>query len=123
VGQTLLASNVAAVKFDFTPQGTEDYSWSGYTEIILQGTNVPGPIVPTAPGVSAPRYAGGNLILTGTGGTANAGYVWLTTTNVALPLADWTISTTGVLDGNGAFSNALPVNAAQPARFFKLKMQ
>jgi len=79
--------------------------------------------VPTAPVVSAPRYAGGNLILTGTGGTANAAYEWLTTTNVALPLADWTISTTGVLDGNGAFSNALPVNAAQPSSFFKLKMQ
>jgi hypothetical protein len=122
-GQSVLASKVAAVKFDFTPQGVLNYGWSGYSEIVLQGTNVPGPIVPTAPVVSAPRYAGGNLILTGTGGTANAAYAWLTTTNVALPLADWTISTTGVLDGNGAFSNALPVSASQPSSFFKLKMQ
>ena len=35
-----LATNVAFINFDFTPQdGSSDYGYSGYAEIILEGTN------------------------------------------------------------------------------------
>ncbi len=119
-GQTMLASNVAAIKFDFTGQANSDYNWSGYTELVLLGSNM---AVPVAPVVNPFVYSGGNLILTGTGGTANRGYGWLTSTNVAAPLSQWTTYTNGVLDSKGAFSNAIPVGASEPAQFFKLKMQ
>jgi hypothetical protein len=118
-GQTELASNVAAVNFDFTPQGTQDFGYSAYTEIILLGSNL---TVPKAPVVKSPSISGGNLILTGTGGTPNSSYTILTTTNLLTPLADWTVSTTGTLDGNGAFSNSIPLNSSQPTSFFKLKV-
>ncbi len=37
-----LATNVAFIKFDFTPQdGNTDHGYSGYAEIIVQGTNGP----------------------------------------------------------------------------------
>ena len=121
VSQALLASNVAAVKFDFTPQGTQDFGWSGYTEIVLQGTNL-NLVVTRAPKFAAPRFSGGNLILTGTNGTPNAGYTLLTATNVTMPVANWTTNTTGALDGSGAFSNSIPVDPAQPARFFLLRI-
>jgi hypothetical protein len=43
-----LATNVAFIKFDFTPQDSgTDYGYSGYAEIVLQGTNA-GPAVTTA---------------------------------------------------------------------------
>ncbi len=115
VGQTMLASNVAAVKFDFTPQGTQDFGWSGYTEIILQGTL-------TLPTMAPPKVSAGNLILTGTGSPPNAGYTLLTATNVTIPLANWTVSVTGTLDSSGAFSNAIPINVTNPASFFRFRM-
>jgi hypothetical protein len=116
-----LATNVAAVKFDFTPQVTAlDGGYSGYAEIVLQGSNLAPAIPPT---VGSPTVLGGNLILTGTGGTPGRSYTWLTTTNLLTPMANWTTSTTGVLDGSGAFSNAIPINYSnKPASFFRLRI-
>lgn len=119
VGQTMLASNVAAVKFDFTPQGTQDFGWSGYTEIVLQGSNLALTIPPT---IGSSKVVGGNLILTGTGGTPNSGYTVLTTTNLLTLLANWTVSASGVTDGSGAFSNSIPMNASQPDSFYRVRM-
>jgi hypothetical protein len=77
--------------------------------------------LPSVPILAAPNISGGNLILTGTGGTPNSGYTWLATTNLAPPV-QWTTNSTGTLDGTGAFSNSLPINANQSAAFFKLEM-
>jgi len=116
----LLASNVAAVKFDFTPQGNQDFSWSGYSEIVLQGTN--GPLTVThAPALGAPRVSGGNLILTGSGGTPGAGYTVLTTTNLTAPI-NWTTNVTGNLDSGGSFTNAIPITPTPPVRFFRVRL-
>jgi hypothetical protein len=121
-GSNMLATNVYAVQFDFTPQlgysGT-DNGWSGYSEIVVQGTAAPAPVLPT---VSRPTVSGGNLILKGTGGSPNAGYTWLTATNLTTPIANWTVSVSGTLDGTGSLSNAIPVNATNGANFFRLRM-
>jgi hypothetical protein len=103
--QTVLAANVAVVKF-------------GYTEIVLQGTQL---ATPVAPPFSATTVSGSDLILTGTGGTPVASYTLLTTTSLEAPIV-WTTVATGVLDGAGAFSNAVPVNIATPARFFRVQI-
>jgi hypothetical protein len=116
----LLASNVAAVKFDFTPQGNQDFGWSGYTEIVLQGTN--GPLmVAHAPILSAPSVSGGNLILTGSGGTAFADYTLLSATNLTPPV-NWTTNTTGNLDNTGSFSNGIPITPTPPQQFFRVRL-
>ena len=73
------------------------------------------------PAINPPHVSGGNLILTGTGGTAGGTYSWLASTNVAAPLANWTTDTTGVSDGSGGFSNSFPINPSVPARFFQLR--
>lgn len=117
-GQALLASNVYAVKFDFTPQGTQDYGWSGYSQIVLQGSNLSNQATP--PVVATPTQAGGNLIVTGTGGTPNLGYVWMTSTNLLIPFTNWTVAASGTLNGSGAFSNSIPINPTNPAAFFRL---
>ena len=64
-----LATNVAALKFDFTPQtGGVDYGYSGYAEIIVEGINsaappLTRPVVLTQP-ASAERGSGQDLTLT-----------------------------------------------------------
>jgi hypothetical protein len=73
------------------------------------------------PKVNPPTVAGGNLVLTGVGGPAGSSYTWLTSTNVAAPLANWTTNTSGVFDGSGGFSNAFPINASERVRLFRLK--
>jgi hypothetical protein len=108
-----LAINVVAVKFDFTTQsGSLDNGYSGYAEIVLQGSSLPG--------FNAPYVSGGNLILTGTG-TPGGSYDLLTSTNVAAPKAAWTTNVTGVFNSAGVFSNAIPVSASEHARFFRIK--
>jgi len=75
---------------------------------------------PSSPSINSPYISGGNLILTGSGGTAAAGYTWLTTTNLTPPIT-WATNTTGSFDGSGNFSNGIPVSASTPARFFRLR--
>jgi hypothetical protein len=118
-GAVTLATNVHQVKFDFTLQNGRDNGYSGYAEIVLQGSDL---AAPTLPIIAGPTVVGGNLILTGTGGTPNYGYTLLTATNMLTPVIDWTISVTGVLNGNGAFSNAIPIDVSQPASFFRMRM-
>jgi hypothetical protein len=120
-----LATNVAAVKFDFAPQFDDniDYGFSGYAELVLQGTNGPPVIVPVPPKLTGPTVSGGNLILQGTGGTpAGYSYTWLTATNLTTPLTNWTVSVSGTLDGAGSLSNAIPINVTNRASFFRLRM-
>jgi autotransporter-associated beta strand protein len=77
--------------------------------------------VTTPPVVNPPVVSGGNLILTGSGGIADAGYTLLTTTNLAIPIADWATNTTGTFSGSGAFSNSIPISQSQAAQFFRLR--
>ena len=77
--------------------------------------------VPVPPTLGTVKASGGNLILTGTGGTPNSPYTWLSTTNLSAPIT-WTTNSTGTLDGTGAFSNAIPISATTPASFFRLRM-
>jgi autotransporter-associated beta strand protein len=96
---------------------------------VYTASNLPGFItgsgsltVPaTTPVVNRPVVSGGNLILKGSGGTANAHYTWLTSTNLLTPFALWTTNTAGNFDGNGDFSNAIPISTSTPARFFRLR--
>jgi len=77
------------------------------------------PAVP--PTINAPTVSGGNLILTGTGGTPSSGYTWLTATNLTTPIASWTTNTTGTFSISGTFSNAIPITTSTPAQFFRLR--
>ena len=92
---------------------------SQYNAILLEKSTVKPPTPPT---LGAPKVSSGSLILTGTGGTPNSGYTWLTSTNVTAPLPAWTTNLQGTLDGSGAFSNAIPINSTKPAQFFRLRL-
>ncbi len=67
---------------------------------------------------------GGSLgvAMSGTGGVTNGTYYVLASTNLALPLSQWTPVTTNQFDasGNFIFTNSAPTNA--PQEFFRLQL-
>ncbi|MFN3407978.1 MAG: beta strand repeat-containing protein [Limisphaerales bacterium] len=86
---------------------------------ILRLAAVPGGVPPT---ISQITVGGGNVILSGTNNAGPGGtYQLLTSTNVALPLASWTVLTNGTFDGSGNFAltNAI---SPEPKRFFILQV-
>lgn len=66
------------------------------------------------------QKAGANLIMTGGGGSAGAEYRVVSSTNIALPMAQWTTVTTTNFDGSGNFSNAVPIDSTNKSLFFRI---
>lgn len=66
--------------------------------------------------------SGTNLVLSGTGGPANGTYYVLTSTNVALPLVNWSPILTNSFDlsGNFRFTNA--ISTSMPQQFYTIKL-
>jgi hypothetical protein len=114
----VLADNVSAVKFNFTTPPSENGS-CGYAQIAIFG--VPSLSPAQAPIIEPPQLSGDDIIIAGTGGTPNAAYTWLFTTNLTPPVI-WTTNSTGTLDAAGAFSNSIPINLMMPAGFFQFRI-
>jgi hypothetical protein len=69
------------------------------------------------------NFSAGSLSLSGTGGTANATYWVLGTTNLALPVAQWTVLSTNAFSSSGSFNVSIPVISTNPAEFIRIKQQ
>ena len=132
-GGALVVTNVGATSlaaggsFQLFSAGSHAGNFSSVT-VLPAGSGTFNPatgiltIPPTAsPTVNPPVVSGGNLILTGSGGSAGAGYTWLSTTNLITPMVSWITNTTGTFSGTGSFSNGIPVNNNEQARFFRLR--
>jgi hypothetical protein len=74
------------------------------------------------PVINSIVLSGGNLILSGTNGTAGGNYSVLTTTNVATPLTNWTALVTNSFNGSGAFSVTNPISGGTPQQFYLIKL-
>jgi autotransporter-associated beta strand protein len=90
-------------------------------------TNTPGQInlivqLPAPPVIGGIRLSGGNLVLNGSGGTPGGTYEVLTSTNIALPLAAWTLLATNQFDANGNFNFTNPVSPGAPQDFYLLQL-
>ena len=120
-GFATLATNVYAVKFDFTPQTPSlDYGYSGYAEIVLQGVNVVPPastnalltsLALTPAGTLYPAFDTGTTNYTATNTCAN-NPVAVTVTNADLSATN-TLYLNGVSQGlltNGVASALLTLS-------------
>ena len=65
---------------------------------------------------------GTNVTITAVGGTAGAGLVLLTSTNIATPAASWSPIQTNSFDQYGVFNLSSQFNPAEPKRFFRLAL-
>jgi hypothetical protein len=77
---------------------------------------------PPPPSIHNVVIDGGQLIISGTNNAASGGgtYHVLTSTNVALPLAEWNLLTNGTFNANGTFSSTNPVTGNR--RFYLLQV-
>jgi parallel beta-helix repeat protein len=64
----------------------------------------------------------GNLVLSGTNGTAGGSWSLLASTNLALPAANWGLLGTGSFDAAGNFILTNPLDPSLPQRFFRLRV-
>ncbi len=96
----------------------------------LDFTNTPGQInfvvspaaAPTPPTFGGITLAdGGNVVISGSGGTSNATYYVLASTNLALPVGEWTPIATNVFDdsGNFIFTNS---TGLAPAQYYRIEV-
>jgi polygalacturonase len=102
-------------------------STSGHSWLYNLNTSTPGQVnfvVSTPPSPTFSNLTvnnGTNVVVAGTGGTTNFNYIVLTSTNVAVPLSQWSSIYTNQFDpaGNFSFSNA--VSAGSPQRFYLIQ--
>ena len=80
-------------------------------------------VVGTAPPVfGSATLSGGGLVLSGSNGTPNASYFVLTSTNVALPMINWTRAATNQFAADGTFVFTNPVPPGFPVLFHRLQL-
>jgi hypothetical protein len=124
---TLSNMNVTGVKFiQLTLTAGVDGGGQLQEGQLLQEVEVFGTqtaAVPPKPVITNVKTSGNSLILSGTNGVADAGYYVLASTNVAIPLTNWTVIGTNTFDGSGNFNITNSVNPGVPKRFYLLKLQ
>ena len=88
---------------------------TGPGSLLVTGVAAPPPVI-TRIGLS-----GTTLVISGTNGLAGAQYNVLTTTNLMLPLADWTVLPTNTFTA-GNFTITNTVNAMAPQSFYIIRL-
>jgi autotransporter-associated beta strand protein len=118
--------------FTYNPANTFNYSGlnlgtapAGYNYAI--NTDTPGQVklivtLPTPPSFGGILVSGGNVILSGSGGTPGADYVVLGATNVVMPPANWARLVTNQFDSNGNFAWTNPPAPGTPQQYSRLQV-
>ena len=78
--------------------------------------------VVTVPVFSSAVVLGTNLVVSGSNGAFGLPYYMLTATNVTLPLSNWSRLLTNSFGVDGGFRDEIPIDPADPTRFFRLQM-
>jgi hypothetical protein len=79
-------------------------------------------VVSTAPpGFTKIVVSGGNVIVSGSGGSAGGTFYVLTATNLLTPLTNWVVLSTNSYDSGGNFTVTNPVTVGTPERFYRIK--
>ncbi len=106
--------------------GATPSSFPGFSYTLI--TNTPGKVMlgiapPPAPSFSVSSGVSGNIVFSGSGGVTNGPYQVLASTNVALPVSQWTPIATGQFNASGQFTltNAAQTNLTQ--EYFLLQEQ
>jgi len=75
------------------------------------------------PSIANINVTGGNLVVSGTGGPNGWTYYLLASTNLNLPVVQWTRIATNQFNGDGTFSMTNVVNTAAPQTFYRIQLQ
>jgi hypothetical protein len=88
--------------------------------IFITSTN---PALITPPRITSARFVGGNFVAAGTNGNAPGTFFYtLASTNLALPLTNWTVVSTNPFGPGGGFNFTNNLDAEKTRRFFILRL-
>src|SRR5262249_32041286 len=106
---------------------SSNWVWATWATVAQNSTlenysSVSSTVVSVTPVTIQTSASAGNIILSGSGGPsdANLGYRIVSSTNLTVPLAQWTPVITNNLDGSGNFSNAVPVDPTRNPQYFQV---
>jgi hypothetical protein len=119
VQEILFANSQAYTSYRLTFNNTKDNNSANIMsigELELLG-------IVTAPvlNIGSVAVSGGNVTISGSGGTPSTGFTVITNANLTVPVASWGAATTGTFDGSGNFSISLPVSASNPRLFYIIR--
>ena len=80
------------------------------------------PQPPSPPDFGSIGFSSAGFVISGTGGTTNGAYYVLTSTNIALPIDQWTPIATNAFDGSGNFIFTNPADGGQSQVFYRLQI-
>jgi hypothetical protein len=108
-----LSAGVHAISAEF--RGDANYAPS--TNSLSQTVNVA-----TAPGIGGIFLSGTNLVILGSNGTAGVNYYVLTTTNLLLPMTNWSIMSTSQFGTGGSVNFTSPLDPNSVQLFYRLRL-
>jgi autotransporter-associated beta strand protein len=101
-----------------------NYTMWDTSKLAFNGTvKYVGPSAPPSFGaIDFSQLASGTITFNATNGATNGVVILLSSTNLALPISDWTPVVTNAFDGNGNLNNlAVTVDPTQPQEFYILQ--
>jgi hypothetical protein len=121
---SLIAGGTYNLGLGTLPPGYVGYLTNDTTlsAIALVVTTVPAPVA-TPPTITKISISGGNVVISGTNNVgSSSSYHLLSSTNLNLPLANWTAVTSGSFDSTGNVSISTPVDATKSRNFYLLQV-
>ncbi len=100
--------------------GSTSVTW--VNNLAVDGSISVASTVSQQPQITSTSVSNGNINIGGTNGTTGAAFFVLTSTNLALPLANWTPVLTNTFGAGGSFSVNIPVSGSEPAKFYLLQL-
>jgi rhamnogalacturonan endolyase len=123
-GDTFNLFNAANYSGAFTtlvlPQLTGNLAWN--TSALKTSGNL-SVVALTQPTIANINIAGGNLIISGSGGPNGWPYYLLASTNISLPSAQWTRIATNQFDSGGNFILTNSIGISLPQTFYRIQLQ
>jgi hypothetical protein len=96
-----------------------DNSANSSVDLII--SSGPPPVAPR-PRIGSIAIALGNVVLTGSGGSAGRTYYVRSSGDLTTSLANWASIATNTFDGSGNFNVSLPLNSGFPVQFFAIQV-
>jgi fibronectin-binding autotransporter adhesin len=90
--------------------------------LTVDGTLKVKSAVQPVPGITNVVILGTNIVFRGTNGSLGGNYYVLASTNVTLPLSNWTRIATNAFESNGNFSSTNGMDPAKPELFYILQL-
>ena len=122
-GDTFQLLDAAVISGGFSsvtlPALTGNLFWNT-NNLLVDGTLTVA--APTPPVIGAITVAGTGFVFTGTGGTANASFYLIGSTNLALPQANWTRLLTNQFDAAGNFQFTNQLNNGWRQGYYRLQV-